>query len=125
MLIVYCRRISRSLLEAMTIDLDELSYDELIGLNHEIVERLKLLDSAQALKEMSSLSLGDKVSFESNIGRQIGTIVKFNTKTVSVLTMAGRKWNVSPHLLSVAIELKSDDKVININKNRKRKKRRK
>ena len=112
-------------LKFYTVDLDELSYDELIALNHEIVERLKLLDSAHALKEMSSLGLGTKLSFESNNGRQIGTIVKFNTKTVGVLTQSGRKWNVSPHLLSLVKEVKTNQQVININKSRKRKNKRK
>lgn len=109
----------------MTIELDELSYDELVALNHEIVERLKFLDSVQAFQEMASLGLGAKVSFESNRGRQVGTIVKLNTKTAGVLTEAGRKWNVSPHLLSLVKEVEPNSQVININKSSKHKNQRK
>jgi len=109
----------------MAIDLNKFSYDELVTLNAKIVERLKFLDSVHAHQEMASLGLGAKVSFEANTGRQVGTIVKFNTKTVGVLTEAGRKWNVSPHLLSLVKDVKSDSQVININKSRKPKNKRK
>ena len=109
----------------MTIDLDEFSYEELMALNHQIVERLKFLDSVHAFQEMTSLGMGAKVSFESKVGRQIATIVKFNTKTVGVLTENGRRWNVSPHLLSLVKDVPSHSRVININKNRKRRKKRK
>ncbi|MGB5708265.1 MAG: hypothetical protein WBM41_15705 [Arenicellales bacterium] len=109
----------------MTIDISKYSYDELLTINQEIVERLKFLDSVHAFQEMSSLGIGAKVSFESNVGRQTGTIVKFNTKTVGVLTESGRKWNVSPHLLSLIKEVKSNSQVININHNRKHKRKRK
>ena len=109
----------------MTMDLDEFSYEELVALNHKIVERLKFLDSIHAFQEMTSLGMGAKVSFESKVGRQIGTIVKFNTKTVGVLAENGRRWNVSPHLLSPIKEVHSNSRVININKNRRRRKKRK
>lgn len=47
---------------------------------------------------------GDKVSFENpGQGTQIGTLVKFNKKTVTVVTESGQKWNVSPHLLKKVI----------------------
>jgi hypothetical protein len=36
----------------MKIDIDSLNYDELVELNHKIVERLKFLDSMQAHEEM-------------------------------------------------------------------------
>lgn len=108
----------------MKINLDELSYDELVALNHEIVERLKALDSVHAFQEMIALGLGTKVSFESNRGRQVGTIIKLNKKTVGVLTESGRKWNVSPHLLSRVKEVESNTQVINIKRKRKNKRRR-
>ncbi len=109
----------------MKINLDELSYEELVALNHKIVERLKVLDSVHAFQEMMAFDLGAKVSFESNRGRQMGTIVKLNKKTVGVLTESGQKWNVSPHLLSQVKEVKSDIQVVNINQKRKRKNKRK
>jgi len=84
----------------MKIDIDGLTEDELIELNHRIVERLKFLESYHTHQEMMQFSPGEKVSFEPP-GRepQFGTLVKFNKKTVTVITESGHKWNVSPHLL--------------------------
>lgn len=89
------------------IDIDHLSMDELEDLNDRIVERLKHLDQVRAQYAMMSLNLGTQVSFESSKqGRQFGTVIKFNRKTVSILTEAGRQWNVSPHLLTPIKDVK-------------------
>ncbi len=78
-----------------------MSYDELLELNHKIVARLKFLDSMQAHKEMMQFNPGDQVCFESpGRGKQFGTLVKYNKKTVTIITESGQKWNISPHLLS-------------------------
>lgn len=91
----------------MTIDIDELSEDELIELNHRVVERLKFLESFHTHNEMMEFTPGEKVSFESpGKGRQIGTLVKFNKKTVTVITESGQKWNISPHFLNKIKKLK-------------------
>ena len=84
----------------MDIDIDSMSYDELVALNHKIVERLKFLDSIHTHKEMMQFSPGSQVCFEP-LGRdkQFGTLVKYNKKTVTVITESGQKWNVPPHLL--------------------------
>jgi len=85
----------------MAIDIDRLSVEELIALNRRIVERLKFLESAHAHHEMMAFNLGERVSFDAGArGRRTGTLVKFNRKTVTVLTDDGHRWNVSPHLLS-------------------------
>ena len=42
----------------MKINLDELSYEELVTLNHEIVERLKVLDSVHAFQENDGIRPG-------------------------------------------------------------------
>ncbi|QIL90508.1 hypothetical protein ACONUD_10120 [Microbulbifer harenosus] len=92
----------------MNIDIDSLSEDELIALNQRIVERLKFLESMHTHKEMMQFNPGEKVSFEPpGRGRQIGTLVKYNKKTVTVITDGGQKWNVSPHLLSKVKEVQS------------------
>jgi len=84
----------------MKIDIDSMSYDELIKLNHKIVERLKFLDSMHTHKEMMQFSPGDQVCFEPpGRDKQFGTLVKYNKKTVTVITESGQKWTVSPHLL--------------------------
>lgn len=78
-----------------------MNYDELIELNQKIVARIKFLDSMHAHKEMMQFSPGDRVCFEPpGRGKQFGTLVKYNKKTVTVITESGQKWNVSPHLLS-------------------------
>jgi len=92
----------------MTIDIDELTEEELVSLNHRIVERLKFLESFHNHNEMMQFDPGEKVSFEPpGRGRQIGTLVKFNKKTVTVITESGQKWNVSPHLLSKIKKVKA------------------
>lgn len=85
----------------MIIDIDELSEKELIDLNHRIVERLKFLESVRSHNEMMDFNIGERVSF-SPAGRekQFGVLVKYNRKTVSVVTEEGERWNVSPFLLS-------------------------
>jgi len=85
----------------MPINIDNLSEEELIELNHKIVARLKFLETMHTHKEMMQFSPGEQISFEPpGRGRQIGTLIKFNKKTVTVITETGQKWNVSPHLLS-------------------------
>ena len=84
----------------MKINIDKLSEKELIDLNNRIVERLRFLDSMKTHSEMMDFSIGDKVSFRPRGRERItGTLIKYNKKTVSVLTEDGRKWNVSPYLL--------------------------
>jgi hypothetical protein len=103
----------------MKFDIDSLSYDELVELNHKIVARLKFLDSMHAHKEMMQFSPGDQVCFEPP-GREklFGTLVKYNKKTVTVITESGQKWNVSPHLLSKVkiVKDKKKGKIIDLHK---------
>ncbi len=95
----------------MSIDIDHLTEDELVELNHRIVERLKFLESMHTHKEMMQFNPGEQVSFEPpGRGRQIGTLVKYNKKTVTVITESGQKWNVSPHLLSKVKNMKAKGK---------------
>ena len=105
----------------MKIDLSSLTYDELIELNHKIVERLKFLDTMHTHEEMMQFSPGDKVSFQpSGRERQVGILVKFNKKTVTVITESGQKWNISPQILSKVKNVKPQkggkSNVIEINK---------
>lgn len=84
----------------MTIDLTSMTEDELLALNRRIVERLKFLQQARAHAQMIEFQLGDRVSFDPE-GRttQFGVIIRYNRKTVTVLTEGGAQWNVSPALL--------------------------
>jgi hypothetical protein len=84
----------------MAIDIDRLTEAELMDLNRRIVERLRFLHQMRAHATMLQFSIGDRVTFETNEGRTVvGTLVRYNKKTVSVLTDEGRRWNVSPRFL--------------------------
>ncbi len=103
----------------MKIDIDSLNYDELVELNHKIVERLKFLDAMHIHKEMLQFSPGDQVSFvPPGREKQFGTLVKYNKKTVTVITDSGQKWNVSPHLLRKVknVKDKKQGKIIDLYK---------
>jgi hypothetical protein len=100
----------------MSVDIDQLTIDELVALNHRIVERIKFLEHAQAHLDMMAFNLGARVSFDSQYGRQLGTLVKFNRKTVTVLGDDGRQWRISPQLLS---KVKDAGAVVSLEKNRK------
>ena len=94
----------------MRIDIDDLSYDELLDLNRRIIARLKHLDAADTIDAMMKLTLGSKVCFDGGRhGMQVGTLIKFNQKTVTVLTDDGsHRWKVSPQILSPIIEEDGD-----------------
>lgn len=98
----------------MSIDINHLTADELVELNYKIIERLKMLETLETHKSMMQLHSGARVTFESPAGERIvGTVMKFNRKTVTVVTDAGRRWNVSPHLLS-PIKSEASGKVVDI-----------
>lgn len=84
----------------MTIDIDHLSLEALYDLNDRVVDRIKRLEEMKDLAALMAFSLGSRVSFDAKHGRQVGTLVKFNRKTVVVLGEDGRQWKVSPGLLS-------------------------
>jgi len=90
------------------IDIDGLSEAELVELNHRIVERLRFLHQMRAHAEMLAFSIGDRVCFHAGAhGPVEGMLTRYNRKTVTVITDAGRHWNVSPSLLRRAGSLKT------------------
>jgi len=87
----------------MSIDIDKLTEAELIDLNNRIVERLRLLDQMRAHKTMLNFAIGDIVMFEDQNGRTVeGTMIRYNRKSVTILTSEGRRWNVAPGFLRKA-----------------------
>jgi hypothetical protein len=93
----------------MQIDIERLSEAELIDLNHRIVARLRLLRQAQTHIEMMEFGIGERVMFQSSSQQTIvGTVTRFNRKTVTVVTHTGQPWNVSPRLLSRVIDAEPD-----------------
>jgi hypothetical protein len=89
--------------EVMNLDIDHLTEAELIALHHRIVERLRFLEQMRAHGTMLAFSIGERVTFTPK-GRPplTGMVVKYNKKSVTVITDDGQRWNVSPSLLSEA-----------------------
>jgi hypothetical protein len=48
----------------MEIDIDKLTEEELIDLNHRVVERLRFLDQMRAHSTMMKFSIGERVAFD-------------------------------------------------------------
>jgi hypothetical protein len=80
--------------------LEDLTGYELTVLNKMIVERIHLINKANALLAFSTLKPGDHVSWKGSEGIiRKGIILKFNHKTVSVNIDEKSYCNVSPQLL--------------------------
>jgi hypothetical protein len=83
------------------IDIDNLSEAELIELNHKVVARLRFLSQMRSHSAMLDFRIGERVKFNPDGHPElIGTITRYNKKTVTVITDAGQHWNVSPSLLT-------------------------
>lgn len=82
------------------IDIDSLSEEELVELNHKVVARLRFLHQMRSHSEMLDFRIGEKVKFRP-AGRPelTGTLTRYNKKTVTVITESGEHWNVAPALL--------------------------
>lgn len=82
------------------INIDELSEVELIDLNHRVVERLRFLNQMRAHSQMLDYKIGERVTFHPDGYPQLfGVVIRYNRKTVTVVTDAGQRWNVAPGLL--------------------------
>jgi hypothetical protein len=83
------------------IDIDSLSEEELIELNHKVVARLRFLHQMRSHSAMLGFRIGERVKFHPD-GRAVvfGTLTRYNKKTVTVVTDSGENWNVAPGLLS-------------------------
>ena len=87
----------------MKIDIDKLSEEELVDLNHRIVERLRFLNQMRTHSKMLDFKIGDRVTFHPE-GRPpvVGMLTRYNKKTVTVITDSGQHWNVAPGFLRKA-----------------------
>jgi hypothetical protein len=85
------------------IDIDSLSENELIELNHKVVARLRFLSQMRSHSAMLDFRVGERVKFRRDGDHElVGTLIRYNKKTVTVVTDAGQHWNVSPSLLTRA-----------------------
>ena len=81
------------------INIDELTEVELIDLNRRVVERLRFLNQMRAHKKMLEFRIGDRVTFHPG-GRPpvTGMLVRYNRKSVTVITDQGEHWTVAPKI---------------------------
>lgn len=80
--------------------LELLTEEELVQLNHVIVQRLHLMQQIRAHGQMQNLRIGQRVSFHNQHGELVrGVIAKHNRKSVTVVTDTGGQWRVAPSLL--------------------------
>ena len=80
--------------------LDLLTEEELVQLNHIIVQRLRLMQQIQAHGQMLNFRLGQRVRFTSADGQTVGgAITRHNRKSVTIIADDGRQWRVAPSFL--------------------------
>lgn len=85
------------------IDIDSLSEAELIELNHKVVARLRFLNQARSHSAMLDFRIGERVRFRpSDRDEIVGTLTRYNKKSVTIITDSGEHWNVAPTLLKKA-----------------------
>jgi hypothetical protein len=89
----------------MELDLAVFSEDELIELNHRIIDRLHSLQQQRRLRQMARFNPGDAVSFSPEPGRTIlGKVIRANAKTITVIASSGQRWRVAPQFLGHTVE---------------------
>ena len=98
----------------MNINIDHLTEDELLALNRRVIARLKLIQQHNTLNSMIKFEVGQRVSFDPDGRMRTGILIKFNPKTVVVLTDDGQRWKVSPQLIRHLIENNPSGKVTNL-----------
>ena len=83
--------------------LDLLTEEELVHLNHVIVERLRLMQQIRQHDKIIQFRIGQPVRFSDAAGRNIrGVVARHNRKSVTVVTPDGHQWRVSPQLLETS-----------------------
>lgn len=86
-------------------DLNDLSEDELVALNHEVVARIRQVRQMRRYEQMAAFNPGDRVSFMNDRASIVsGVVVRFNQKSVTLLTETGERWRVAPGLLVKTID---------------------
>jgi hypothetical protein len=84
----------------MPIDLTGYTEADLIELNRRVVDRIRVLRQQRCASMMTEFGVGDRVSFHPECGHEvIGTIIRLNRKSVTVLSADGHQWRVAPGFL--------------------------
>ncbi len=98
----------------MHINIDNLSEDELLALNRRVIARLKLIQQHNTLNTMVEFEVGQRVSFDPDGRMRTGILIKFNPKTVVVMTDDGQRWKVSPQFLRPLVESTSSHNKVTV-----------
>jgi hypothetical protein len=87
----------------MDLDLTKLTEEELIDLNCRVVDRIRLLQQGRCRDSMAEFSIGERVTFKPDCAHEvIGTVVRLNRKSITVVSADGHQWRVSPSFLKKA-----------------------
>ena len=82
-------------------DIDSLTEEDLIELNHKIVARLRFLSQMRTHSAMLDFRIGERVKFSPSGRPEVfGVLTQYNKKTVTVITDSGEHWTVAPGLLT-------------------------
>jgi len=85
----------------MSVNIENLTVQELIELNGQIINRIKELRKQEQARAASQFRLGDVVSFTHKDNQKIiGFILSVRKTKISILTEENEQWTVSPGLLS-------------------------
>ncbi len=80
----------------------KMSYRELIWMNELIVDRIKMFSAFKNRIAISNFRLGERVTWKDEFGVDFyGIVISRNTKTVTVQSDDGRRWRISPGLVSI------------------------
>jgi hypothetical protein len=83
------------------LEIDGLSEEELVKLNHRIVARLRFLSAARSHQAMMGFRIGERVKFHPDgRGELLGVVTRYNKKTLTVITDSGEHWTIPPRMLS-------------------------
>ena len=97
------------------IEIDHLTEAELLDLNHRIVARIDYLRASTNYAAMLEFRIGDRVTFETSAGEPVvGTLIRFNRKTVAIVTDTRDRWNIAPTLLQKVAALEAEDGASNV-----------
>jgi hypothetical protein len=83
----------------MRINIDHLTELELVDLNQRVVQRLRMIQQMHAHVRMLDFKIGERVWFQTDRRMIDGTLIRYNKKSVTVVTDAGERWTVSPGFL--------------------------
>ncbi len=81
------------------LNIENFSKEDLLELNQQIGERLKLLEKEEMIKASKDLSIGSLVSFQHNNAKHTAVVVVFNKKTIKVITTKNYEVSVPPAYL--------------------------